>query len=451
MQASLKIRPAAVAGSFYPGGADELASTVRSLLAAAAGEQTAPIKALIVPHAGYVYSGPVAASAYALLAAQRHSITRVVLLGPCHRVAARGLVLPSARAFATPLGSIGIDETLEKALLGLPQVQHDDGPHQLEHSLEVQLPFLQTVLEAFTLLPMAVGDATVAEVAAVLDRVWGGAETLIVISSDLSHYHPYADAQRRDQASVAQILALTPLDSYEQACGALPVNGLIACARSHGLAPRLVDLRNSGDTAGDRSRVVGYASLAFAAAAATVGRTTLGDALLAQARAAIAADLGLETAAMAPELAEMRAPAACFVTLSQNGELRGCIGSLEAWRSLGEDVRANAVAAATRDPRFPPLTREEFAQVRVEVSLLTAPEPLTADSEDDALRQLRPGIDGAIFAVGNRRSTFLPQVWESLPEPRQFLAHLKIKAGLPADFWSPEVKLWRYQCEKWQE
>ena len=451
MQTSLKTRPAAVAGSFYPGDAGELASTLRSMLAAAAsGEPAAPIKALIVPHAGYVYSGPVAASAYALLAAQRQSIRRVVLLGPCHRVATRGLALPSARAFATPLGSVAIAEELETLLLNLPQVRHSDEPHQFEHSLEVQLPFLQTVLENFTLLPFAVGDATVEQVAEVLERVWGRAETLIVISSDLSHYHGYVEAQHRDRDTVAQILALTPLTSYDQACGALPVNGLLACARRHGLAPRLVDLRNSGDTAGDRSRVVGYASLAFTSTAAAVDRTTVGAALLAQARGAIAAEIGLASTA-APELAEMRAPAACFVTLTKGGELRGCIGSLEARRSMGDDVRANARAAATRDPRFPPLTREEFAQVRLEVSLLTAPEAMVAASEEDALRQLRPGIDGLIFAVGNKRSTFLPQVWESLPEPRQFLAQLKLKAGLPADFWSPEVKLWRYEVEKWKE
>jgi len=450
MQASLKTRPAAVAGSFYPGGASDLASTVQSLLAAATpGESAAPIKALIVPHAGYVYSGPVAASAYALLAAQRQSIRRVVLLGPCHRVATRGLALPSARAFATPLGSVAIDGDLEASLLGLPQVQQSDAPHQFEHSLEVQLPFLQTMLERFTLLPLAVGDASVAEVAEVIERVWGGSETLIVISSDLSHYHAYAEAQHRDRATAAQILALTSLDSYDQACGALPVNGLIVCARRHNLAARLLDLRNSGDTAGDRSRVVGYASLAFASPAAA-DRTALGTALLVQARAAIAAELGLPSAPAA-EPAEMQQPAASFVTLTKGGELRGCIGSLEARRSMGEDIRANASAAAFRDPRFPPLSREEFAQVRVEVSLLTAPEALLASNEQDALRQLRPGIDGLIFAVGNRRSTFLPQVWESLPEPRQFLAQLKIKAGLAVDFWSPEVKLWRYQCEKWKE
>ena len=457
--ASLPTRPAAVAGSFYPGERDELAHSVAAMLAtaaasiatAAASTPAQSIKALIVPHAGYVYSGPVAASAYALLAPQRQTIRRVVLLGPCHRVATSGLALPVARAFATPLGSVAIAEDLEAQLADLPQVQKSDSPHQLEHSLEVQLPFLQTVLGEFTLLPLAVGDATPQQVAQVLDRVWGGAETLIVISSDLSHYHAYHEAQRIDHATLAQILALEPLASFDQACGALPVNGLIACARRHGLTPHLIDARNSGDTAGDRARVVGYASIAFSPTEATE-RADLGRALLALARSAIAAELGLaQPAAALPRCAELSQPAACFVTLTMDGRLRGCIGSLEARRSMIDDLRANAVAAASRDPRFPPLTRDEFARVRVEVSLLTAPEPMAAASEEDALRQLRPGTDGLIFAVGNQRSTFLPQVWESLPDPRRFLAELKLKAGLPAEFWSPEVRLWRYRVEKFKE
>lgn len=265
------IRPAAVAGMFYPGSAPELAREVASLLTDAASEAaskassvaTSVPKALVVPHAGYVYSGPVAASAYAVLAAAKSSIRRVVLLGPCHRVAIRGLAVPLATGFATPLGTVSLDAALAQAVLDLPQVIQSDAPHQLEHSLEVQLPFLQAVLDDFTLLPLAVGDATMEEVAEVLDRVWGGPETLIVISSDLSHYHTYAEAQRLDSATAKQILALSPLSDFEQACGATPVNGLISCAKRHGLVPRLLDLRNSGDTAGDKSRVVGYGAFAF--------------------------------------------------------------------------------------------------------------------------------------------------------------------------------------------
>jgi len=260
------VRPAAVAGMFYPGSRVALADDVRTYLAdamARPGTAGALPKILIVPHAGYVYSGPIAASAYARLAAGRGAITRVVLFGPVHRVPVRGLALPTARSFATPLGTVEIDQDAAALARTLPQVRESDAAHAPEHSLEVQLPFLQTVLGDFKLVPFAVGDASPAEVAEVADLLWGGSETLIVVSSDLSHYHRYADARRIDRETVDAILALAPDLDHEQACGATPVNGLLLSARRHGLRPALLDLRNSGDTAGDRSRVVGYAAVAF--------------------------------------------------------------------------------------------------------------------------------------------------------------------------------------------
>ena len=261
------IRPAAVAGMFYPGTANELAADLRAYLADAAAHGAAAgsswPKALIVPHAGYVYSGPVAASAYARLAAGHGTIRRVVLFGPTHRVAVRGLALPAARAFATPLGTVAVDQDAVIQALALPQVSQSDAPHALEHALEVQVPFLQTVLDDFAIVPFAVGNASPDEVAAVIERLWGGPETLIVISSDLSHYHRYAEAQDIDRESAARIMDLAPVLDHEQACGATPVNGLLLAAQRHGLRPELLDLRNSGDTAGDKARVVGYASFAF--------------------------------------------------------------------------------------------------------------------------------------------------------------------------------------------
>ena len=220
-------------------------------------------KALIAPHAGYVYSGAVAASAYARLAPARERITRVVLLGPVHRVPVRGLALPAASLLATPLGNLMIDARAHAALSLLPQVSVNAAAHAEEHSLEVHLPFLQTVLANFTVVPLAVGDASAEEVAQVIDALWGGEETLIVVSSDLSHYLGYADAQAIDRATAQAILELKSDISHEQACGGTPVNGLALAARRHGLSADLVDLRNSGDTAGDRRRVVGYGSFVF--------------------------------------------------------------------------------------------------------------------------------------------------------------------------------------------
>jgi AmmeMemoRadiSam system protein B len=252
---------------FYPGAPRALDASVRALLAGAprpvAGAASWP-KALIVPHAGYIYSGPVAAAAYARLEDARSRIRRVVLLGPVHRVPVRGLALPGVESFATPLGTVAIDAEAAARVRALPQVGDSEAAHSLEHSLEVQLPFLQTMLEAFTLLPLAVGDATAAEVAQVIEEVWGGPETLIVVSSDLSHYHSYAEATEIDRCTADGILALSDSLDHEQACGATPINGFALCARRHGLTPELLDMRNSGDTAGDRSRVVGYAAFAFA-------------------------------------------------------------------------------------------------------------------------------------------------------------------------------------------
>jgi len=257
------VRPAAVAGMFYPGAPERLARDVRDYLAAVAPREARPPKAVIVPHAGYVYSAPVAAFAYARLAPLRDTVSRVVLLGPTHRVPVRGLATTSASAFATPLGKVTIDRAAVERALTLPQVVIKDASHAAEHALEVQLPFLQTVLREFSLVPFAVGDATAREVADVVDLLWGGAETLIVVSSDLSHYHGYDAARRLDSATADSILAMTPTLDHDQACGATPINGLLMCAQARGLSPALLDLRNSGDTAGDRSRVVGYASFAF--------------------------------------------------------------------------------------------------------------------------------------------------------------------------------------------
>jgi len=266
----MDIRRPAVAGTFYPADPASLCGAVDRLLAAVdlpAASPAAVPKALIVPHAGYIYSGPTAAAAYARLRPAAASIRRVILLGPAHRVPVRGLALPGVRAFATPLGTVAIDEAAAAAARALPQVVESADVHAFEHSLEVQLPFLQRVLPDFTLLPLVVGDATGATVATVLDALWGGPETLVVVSSDLSHYHAYRDAQAIDRATAQRVLDLAADLDHEEACGATPVNGLLLAARRRGLAVELLDLRNSGDTAGDRGRVVGYAAFGFGAGA----------------------------------------------------------------------------------------------------------------------------------------------------------------------------------------
>jgi len=461
---SASTRPAAVAGMFYPAAPEALRASVHAFLDAAGPDEAPAPKVLVVPHAGYVYSGSTAARGYATLRRVAGQVRRVVLVGPAHRVAVRGVAIPSVDHFETPLGTLQLDRAALDALAAAPNVVRSDRAHAAEHSLEVQLPFLQEVLEDFTLVPLVVGEATPDEVADVLERVWGGPETLVVVSSDLSHYLPYDTARRFDAMTLAQVLELGPELDHEQACGATPINALMRLARRRHLRPRLLAACSSGDTAGDRDRVVGYASLAFTAGerdpaveaveegASDSGERSVdrGRVLLAHARHAIESLFRTPGAAL-PDAPFLDDPGATFVTLRLDGELRGCIGTLEAEHPLRHDVVRNARNAALRDPRFEPLSEDELAGLSIEVSLLSTPEPLSFTDEDDLMRQVEPRRHGLVLEYGRHRSTFLPQVWEQLPDARDFLRHLKAKAGLPPDFWSEGIRVSCYAVEKWGE
>ena len=442
-------RPAAVAGQFYPAAPETLERTVRQLLQSA-GEATAgvPPKVLVAPHAGYAYSGSTAARAYATLAPHAERIRRVVLIGPAHRVAVRGVAVPSVTAFVTPLGAVPVDRIALDELSKSPHVVVSDRAHASEHALEVQLPFLQCVLNDFAIVPLVVGDAEPDDVAEVLESLWGGAETILVVSSDLSHYLPYDVARRTDAGSLAHVLALGPDLDHQQACGATPINALLRAAARRGLKPKLLGACNSGDTAGSRDQVVGYAALAFIA---PVDADSRGATLLRLARGALETLFGRATMTDVPQASFLDEPGATFITLRKDGELRGCIGSLDADRPLRDDVTTNARAAATRDPRFAPLSAAELGEITIEVSLLSAARPITFSTEEDLIRQLEALRGGVILQSGARRATFLPQVWEDVPDARDFLRLLKAKAGLAPNFWSPDVRVSRYDVDKWSE
>ena len=458
------VRPAAVAGAFYPAGPKELDATVQFHLSRVERAVSPIPKAIIAPHAGYIYSGPVAASAYARVMPARDTIKRIVLLGPCHRIAGRRLAVSGADAFATPLGDVPLDRQANERILALPQVEVFDATHEEEHSLEVHLPFLQVILEAFSIVPLVVGEADAAQVAEVLELLWGGPETLIVISTDLSHYQDYETARRRDRVTCGAIEALDGSRiGREDACGHIPMSGLLALAKSRGMEVTTVDLRNSGNTAGPRDRVVGYGAWVFDEAAtgtaegdgfAQSTRALLkahGATLLGVAAASIehglahGVPLKIDPAAHAPELRES---GACFITLHRNGKLRGCIGSTLAHRPLAVDAAGNGFAAAFRDPRFKGLKEAEVASLEISISVLSRPFSMTIADEADLLAQLRPGIDGLIIEDKGKRSLFLPSVWEALPRPDAFLHRLKLKAGFSAEHWSETFQASRFVAEE---
>ena len=330
------------------------------------------------------------------------------------------------------------------SVAALPQVVVSDEAHAPEHSIEVHVPFLQRLLPQADLVPLAVGRATPSEVADVVDALLDDSATVVVISSDLSHYLPYDAARRLDRDTIDQVTALRGDLDHEQACGATPINGLMEHARRRGGTIRALASCSSGDTAGDRDRVVGYAALALEEKAfeETLVRGTL------------------EVLALFDKPDPLDGPTrerwllddgASFVTLHLDRRLRGCIGTLTAYRPLLDDVRANAVAAASTDPRFPPVGPDEAPHLAIEVSVLSVPEPIQVTSERDAVLALRPRVDGVVLEAAGRRATYLPQVWDQLTDPLDFLRSLRAKAGLPRDHWDDGVRLSRYSVTSFEE
>ena len=454
-QAGPSVRETFVAGSFYPQSPDELRAAVTGFLSGAAPVDSgvpAP-KAIIAPHAGYVYSGAIAGSAYARLAPAAKTITRVVLAGPSHRVPFQGIATPSVDAFDSPLGAVPMDRAAIAQISALPFVHEMDEAHAMEHSLEVHIPFLQSVLDDFGLVPLVVGYASPEDVATVLEALWGGPETLLVVSSDLSHYKDYHTAQKMD-ALTGRAIASLDVDGVSEAgaCGRRPIRGLLALARRRGMRATMIDLRNSGDTAGPKDRVVGYGSFVFELDA-VLSKQSRGT-LLDVARESIRAGVD-NRAEPRPSVSgysdDLLAPRATFVTLTKAEKLRGCIGSLVARQPLAVDVAHNAYRAAFKDPRFPPVTADDLPDLDAAISVLSPPVELEFHSESDLLTMLRPGVDGVILADGQRRGTFLPDVWETLPQPVDFLKRLKGKAGFSADYWSETLKAWRYTTESFSE
>lgn len=437
----MSVRSPAVAGSFYPDDAAELENEVEELLGSSSPEQAGRFpKALVVPHAGYRYSGSLAAKAYSLVAAMHSQVERVVIFGPNHTVPLSGAVVPSHSRWLTPLGATQIDRVEIERLAALGLVRIDDAPHLKEHCLEVQLPFLQKALgDEISLVPIVVGQMEASAVAELIRAAWGGRETLIIVSSDLSHFLDYGAAQEIDAATAASIISKDPEGlGRDSACGRYPLSGLLQYASETGLEATQLGICNSGDTAGNKNRVVGYGSFAFYEAQKPELLVIAGAAL----RAAVSGE------DYAPLLSsELDIQGKSFVTLTKQGRLRGCIGSLITTAPLGIDVAVNARKAALRDPRFSPVVSAELSDLEVEVSVLGDPSVLAVESYEDLLRSLHPGIDGLTVRDQQARATFLPAVWETLSTSEEFVAALWQKAGLASRAWSPSILIETYTTE----
>ncbi len=472
------VREPAVAGLFYPKDPAALAKMVDAFLADAQppllpGE----LKALICPHAGYPYSGPVAACAYKLLAG-RHYDT-VIVMGPSHYAELGAASVTAATVYRTPLGDVPVPPKARQ-LAALPpfalepacyvhrpdwwqQASHPapavDKADTWEHSVEVQVPFLQRTLKKFQLVPVVFGQVNPRRAADALQRVLDD-HTLIVASSDLSHYDTYEHAETRDHRCIDAICNLEESRiAGDDACGAMPIRTLLVIARQRGWQPHLLDYRNSGDTTGDKSHgVVGYAAIAFYAPTAPAGQTfSAADRqyLLRLARNTlyeVTANGRLPDVPATGLASRFTTPKGCFVTLTKQGDLRGCIGYILPQGPLYRAVMENARNAALQDPRFPPVTAREVNQLAIEISVLTEPQPLAFTSPDDLLRQLQPGIDGVVLRIGDRSATFLPQVWEQLPDKEVFLSQLAAKAGCAPSAWRQAgAAVFIYRVESFKE
>ena len=440
-------RPPAVAGLFYPADADDLRAAVdRALAAAPVVEPDGRPRAVIAPHAGYRYSGATAGAAYRAVAADAEWVERVAVVGPAHRVPVGGVGVGATTAarWETPLGPVDVDVDAVGDLVACGLAVPADEAHAPEHSVEVHLPFLQRVLPGRPVVPLVVGRAPHVRVAAALERLWDD-RTLVVVSSDLSHYLDEATARARDERTRRAILEgrhgdIGPYD----ACGCVAIGGLLVAARPRPLVARTLAMTTSAAASGDTSRVVGYGSFALAPA----GRPEPREAhwLLARARSAIAHELatGEPDPLDDDDVPErLRSPGCSFVTLEREGELAGCIGTLQPSRPLWRDVARNARGAAFADPRFPQLAAGDLDRTAVKVALLSALEPLPA-TRVDLLAALRPGTDGLVLASGERRAAFLPSVWRTLVTPERFVSALLAKAGLDGGVWPSDLRAWRY-------
>ena len=442
-----KTKIPAVSGSFYSSDEQELLSNINYFYQNNRQDYHVASRAIIVPHAGYYYSGQVASEGFQYLSRR---VKNIFIFAPSHHVAFNGLSISSYDYWETPLGKIELNVEIIKELEKDFDCEYNDNAFEKEHSIEVQVPFVQAYFDSVKIIPVLIGDAAPNKVASIIKKYWENEDNGFVISSDLSHFLPSDDAKKIDKVT-AQMIEMLDISNFQhqQACGAIGVLGLAEFVKEKNYSLIRINMRNSGDISGESDSVVGYGSwLLYENTKSAFIKEYFSDFVIEVCKASIRS--GLSGKKLNVEEEYKRIPAvfeqygACFVTLNYDGMLRGCIGSIIAHQPLINDLVQNARNAAFSDNRFYPLTDEEYPDLEISVSLLSSPEKMTFIDEEDLLSQIRPYEDGIIIREDNYQAVYLPSVWEQLPDKTLFLNSLKQKAGLSPDYFSDTFESYRF-------
>lgn len=443
-----KIRPAAVAGKFYTSDKHELSSQIDYFIHNNLKDYECKTRGIIVPHAGYIYSGQLACEGFQYL----ENVKNIFIIAPPHHVAIRNTALSSFDYWQTPLGEIEVNQEINEILVDKFGCEFEDDAFKFEHSAEVQVPFIQKFLPHAKIIPILAGHNP-EKVARIISYFWPDDDNAFVISSDLSHFHSANEARKIDKTT-AQMIETKDMEKFssEQACGAVGVCALTEFTKDKKYSLIRVGLINSGDITGDNSSVVGYGSwILYEGAKNKFIKKYFSDFVINTCKKSILAGLKEEIPVCEKTPAVLDEFGASFVTLEKNGDLRGCIGSIIAHRPLIEDLVKNAQNSAFSDPRFQPLRKDEFESLSINVSLLSEPEQMHFEDEKDLLLQIRPFIDGIIIKERGYQAVYLPSVWEQLPEKAMFLNSLKVKAGLSENYFSQTFEAYRFTTEYIQE
>jgi AmmeMemoRadiSam system protein B/AmmeMemoRadiSam system protein A len=440
-----KIKPTAAAGKFYTNNKDDLLAQLDFFKANNTYDYDYKTRAIIVPHAGYMYSGQLAYNGFYYF---NKNVKNIFVIAPPHYVAVKNIALSVYEKWSTPLGEISVNQDINQELVEKFNCEFEDDAFVDEHSIEVQLPFIQTFLPHTKIVPLLVGHSW-EKLVEIISYYWGNPDNGFVISSDLSHFYDDIQAKKIDKVT-AEMIESKNMEKFnsDQACGAIGIRALVEFAKNKNYSFIRIGMLNSGDVTGDNSRVVGYGSwLLYEGSKNEFIKKYFSNFILETCKKSILSGFHEELPQCNKIPAVFNQQGASFVTLEKNGDLRGCIGSIIAQRSLIEDLIKNAQNSAFSDPRFQPLKKDEFKDLSIDVSLLSEPEKLNFENEQELLVQIKPFIDGLIIKDRIYQAVYLPSVWEQLPDKVMFLNSLKMKAGLPSNYFSSTFEAYKFNTE----